>query len=65
MRPGKSSGLVTTLLNYPSLLRGGLHRENEAAQDDGRAGRSLGAKTSSWEQRPDFDLVGTVDGCRT
>jgi hypothetical protein len=31
-----------------------------AAQDDGRAGRSLGAKTSSQEQRPDFDLVGTL-----
>jgi hypothetical protein len=28
-------------------------------QDDGRAGRSLGAKTSSREQSPNFDLVGT------
>jgi hypothetical protein len=34
-------------------------RENEPAQDDGWAGRLLGAKISSWEQRPDFDLVGT------
>jgi hypothetical protein len=30
-----------------------------ATQDDGRAGRSLGAKTSSREQGPKFDLVGT------
>jgi hypothetical protein len=29
-------------------------------QDDGRAGRSLGAKTSSWEHSPDFHLVGTL-----
>jgi hypothetical protein len=28
-------------------------------QDDGRAGRLSGDKTSSWEQIPDFDLVGT------
>jgi hypothetical protein len=34
-------------------------RENEAAQDDGWVGQSLGAKTSSQEQGPDFDLVGT------
>jgi hypothetical protein len=34
-------------------------RENEAAQDDGQAGALLGAKTSSREQGPDFDLVGT------
>jgi hypothetical protein len=34
-------------------------RENEAALDDGRVERSLRAKTSSWEQGPDFDLVGT------
>jgi hypothetical protein len=34
-------------------------REDEAAQDDGRAGGSLGAKTSSQDQRPDFDLVET------
>jgi hypothetical protein len=32
---------------------------NEAAQDDGRAGRSLWAKTSSRDQGPKFDLVGT------
>jgi hypothetical protein len=30
-----------------------------ATQDDGRAGRLLGAKTSSREQGPKFDLVGT------
>jgi hypothetical protein len=35
-------------------------RENEVAQDDGWAGRSLGTKISSWEQRPNFDLVGTL-----
>jgi hypothetical protein len=34
-------------------------RENEAAQDDGWARWSLGAKTSSQEQGPDFNLVGT------
>jgi hypothetical protein len=34
-------------------------RENEVAQDDSRAGQSLGAKTSSREQGPRFDLVGT------
>jgi hypothetical protein len=34
-------------------------RENEATQDDDRAGLSLGAKTSSREQGLDFDLVGT------
>jgi hypothetical protein len=34
-------------------------RENEAAQDDGRTEQSLGAKTSSREQGPDFNLVGT------
>jgi hypothetical protein len=33
-------------------------RENEAAQDDDWVERSLGAKTSSQEQGPDFDLVG-------
>jgi hypothetical protein len=35
-------------------------KENEVAQDDGRAGRSLGAKTSSREQISDFDLVETL-----
>jgi hypothetical protein len=34
-------------------------RENEAAQDDGWVRRSLGGKTLSREQGPDFDLVGT------
>jgi hypothetical protein len=34
-------------------------RENEVAQDDGRAGQSLGAKTSSQEQGSGFDLVET------
>jgi hypothetical protein len=29
-------------------------------QDDSQAGRSLGAKTSSREQSPDFNLVGTL-----
>jgi hypothetical protein len=29
-------------------------------QDDGRAGRSLGAKISSREQSPNFDLVWTL-----
>jgi hypothetical protein len=60
MGPGKPSMLVNTLLNRPSLLRGGLWRENEVVQDDGRAGRSLGIKISSREQRADFDLVQTL-----
>jgi hypothetical protein len=59
MGPDKPSSLVTTLSIHRSLLQGGLWRENKVAQDDDRARRSLGAKTSSWEQRPDFDLVGT------
>jgi hypothetical protein len=59
MGPDKPSNLVTTLSNYLSLLRGGLWRENEVAQDDRRVGRSLGTKISSREQRPDFDLVRT------
>jgi hypothetical protein len=33
---------------------------NEVAQDDGRVGRSLGIKISSWEQRSDFDLAETL-----
>jgi hypothetical protein len=37
-----------------------LWRENEVAQDDSRVGRSLGTKTSSREQGPDFDIVGTL-----
>jgi hypothetical protein len=57
---GKPGSLVITLSNHPSLLRGGLWRENEATQDDGQAGRCLGAKTSSREKRPDFELVGTL-----
>jgi hypothetical protein len=36
-----------------------LWRENEVALDDGWAKLSLGTKTSSWEQGPDFDLVET------
>jgi hypothetical protein len=56
----KSSMLVTTLLNRPSLLRGDLWRENEVAQDDGRVGRSLGIKILSREQRSDFDLAETL-----
>jgi hypothetical protein len=35
-------------------------RENEATHDDGRAGLSLVSKTSSREQGPNFDLVGTL-----
>jgi hypothetical protein len=34
-------------------------RENDAAPDDDRAERSLGVKTSSREQGPRFNLVGT------
>jgi hypothetical protein len=60
MGPDKPSSLVTTLLNHPSLLRGGLWRENKVAQDDGRVGWSLGTKIPSWEQRPNFDLVRTL-----
>jgi hypothetical protein len=36
-----------------------LWRVNEAAQDDGRAKRSLGAKISSQEHGHDFNLVRT------
>jgi hypothetical protein len=60
MGPGKPSSLVTTLLNRNSLLQGDLLEGNEATQDDNRVGRSMGAKTSSWEQGPDLDLVGTL-----
>jgi hypothetical protein len=35
-------------------------RENEVAQDEGRVRRSLGAETSSWDQGPNFDLIGTL-----
>jgi hypothetical protein len=57
---GKPSSLVTTLSNHPSLLRGDLWRENVVASDDDRAERSLGTKISSREQRPSFNLVGTL-----
>ncbi len=57
--PGKPSSLVTTLLNHPSLLRGSL-LEAEWGSLEWRPGWALlGAKTSSREQRLDFDLVGT------
>jgi hypothetical protein len=49
---------VTTLSNRFMALRwfsGGRMRH----QDDGRAGRSLGARTSSREQSLEFDFVGT------
>jgi hypothetical protein len=36
-----------------------LWRVNEVGQDNGRARESLGTKTSSREQGPNFDLVGT------
>jgi hypothetical protein len=57
---GKLSSLVTTLSNHTSLLQGGLWRENEVAQNDGRAEWSLGTKILSREQGPDFNLVGTL-----
>jgi hypothetical protein len=60
MGPDKLSSLVTTLSNCPPLLRGCLRRENEVAQDDNRVGRSLETKISSWEQRPNFNLVRTL-----
>jgi hypothetical protein len=59
MGPSKPSRLVTTLSNRPSLHQGGLLQGEYAAHDDDRVGRSLGANTSSWEQGPNFDLVGT------
>jgi hypothetical protein len=59
MRLGKPSSLVTTLSNHTSLLQGGLWRENEVAQDDGRVERSLETKISSQEQGSNFDLVET------
>jgi hypothetical protein len=59
MGPGKLSSLVTTLSNRTSLLQGGLWRENEIAQDDDQAERSLGTKILSRKQGPDFDPVRT------
>jgi hypothetical protein len=59
MGPGKSSSLVTTLLNRTPCFKVVLWRENEVAQDDGWVGWSLGTKISSQEQGPNFDLVGT------
>jgi hypothetical protein len=60
MGAAKPSSLITTLLNCPSLLLGGLWRENEIEQDDDRVQRSLGTKILSREQRPNFDIVGTL-----
>jgi hypothetical protein len=57
--PGKPSSPITTLSNCHSLLQGGL-LEGEWGSPEWRLGRRLlGAKTSSREQRPDFNLVGT------
>jgi hypothetical protein len=60
MGPGKPSSPVTTLLNHPSCFEVVCWRENEATHDDGWAGLSLGAKTSSREQGPSFNFVGTL-----
>jgi hypothetical protein len=60
MKPGKSSSLVTTLSNHTLCFKVVCWRENEVTQDDGRAGRSLGGKTSSREEGPNFNLVGTL-----
>jgi hypothetical protein len=59
MGPGKSSSPVSTLSNCPSLLWGSL-LEGEWGSPEWQPNQALlGAKTSSREQRPDFDLVGT------
>jgi hypothetical protein len=60
MGPYKLSSLVTTLSNHPPCFKVIMWRENEVAQDDGRAGRSLRTKFSSQEQRTNFDLVETL-----
>jgi hypothetical protein len=57
--PGKPSSPVTTLSNRSRPTSRWFIRGRMRHQDDGRAGRSLGAKTLSREQSPDFDLVGT------
>jgi hypothetical protein len=55
---GRPSSLVTTLSNRTSLLWGGL-LEGEWGSPGWRPGQaSLGIKTSSLEQGPNFDLVG-------
>jgi hypothetical protein len=58
MGPVKPSSPVTTLSNRSSF-EVVCWRENEVAQDDGWAGRLLGANTSSREHGPRFDLEGT------
>jgi hypothetical protein len=58
--PGKSSSLVTTLLNCTSLLQGGLLK-GEWDNPWWWPSRTIaGAKTSSREQGPRFDLVWTL-----
>jgi hypothetical protein len=72
MGPGKLSSPVTTLLNRSrpaSRWFSGVRMRQHTSrwfsggrmrhQDDGRARRLLGVKTSSREHCPDFDLVGT------
>jgi hypothetical protein len=50
MVPGKLSSLVTTCQTIPTCFKVVMWRENEVAQDDDGAGRSLGTKISSREQ---------------
>jgi hypothetical protein len=59
MGPDKPSSLVTTSSNHTSLLWGAL-LEGQWGSLGWRLGwASLGAKTASQEQGPNFDLVGT------
>jgi hypothetical protein len=57
--PGKPSSSVTTLLNRSCLTSRWFSGERMRHQDDDWVERSLVAKTSSREQSPEFDLVGT------
>jgi hypothetical protein len=58
MGPGKPSSPVTTLSNRFCPALRWFSRGRMRHQDNGWAGRSLGAKTSSPKQSPDFNLVG-------
>jgi hypothetical protein len=59
MGPSKPISLVTTLLNRSRPALRWFSTGRMRHQDNGRVEPSLGANTSSQEQSPDFDLVGT------
>jgi hypothetical protein len=60
MGPRKPSSPVTTLSNHPSLLCDGFLVGEWGSPWWWPGQMILGAKTSSWEQGPRFDLVGTL-----